>query len=163
MVGSHDSSNNQEIYNREPAKHLSGEINLRGVKVNGDVYLVSNRGEGPSIEAELSCIGGRLGIYSPNETEDSCNIKWTYIRNEIENKIRMERNNPNVMRRSGGRQPPIRINLESAQAKVFCHPFAAWPEMGGLRLSGFTYARTDPLGPLDPPPPPPRTAGCCKK
>lgn len=138
-----------ELY-PERSRDLRGKINLRGVKVNGDVYLVSDKLEGPSIDAELAFIGGRLDIYPIYDpSTDDINIQsWNDYRKEINKEYKDER--------SGNRSSvciPVKINLESAQAKVFCHPFTAWPEMGGLNLSGFTYARTDPDGPLDPPKP----------
>lgn len=141
----------QEFY-PERSKNLIGKINLRGVKVNGDVYLVSDKEKGPSIDAELAVIGGRLDIYPiyvpGTDDKERINQSWNDYRKEIKEKYKNER--------SGNRIPvciPVNINLESAQAKVFCHPFTAWPKMGGLNLSGFTYARTDPDGPLDPPKP----------
>ncbi|MFN9832740.1 MAG: hypothetical protein ACK534_05530 [Phenylobacterium sp.] len=140
----------KELY-PERSRNLMGKINLRGVKVNGDVYLVSDKKTGPSIDAELAFIGGRLDIYPIDDpsTDDTkkINQSWNDYRKKINKEYKEER--------SGNRKfgdIPININLESAQSKVFCHPFTAWPEMGGLRLTGFTYSRTDPLGPLSPPP-----------
>jgi hypothetical protein len=141
----------KELY-PERSRNLMGKINLRGVKVNGDVYLVSDKEKGPSIDAELAFIGGRLDIYPIDDPGIDDNEEKKQIWNDYRKKIKTEYKDE----RSGNREfvdIPININLESAQAKVFCHPFTAWPKMGGLNLSGFTYARTDPDGPLDPPKP----------
>jgi hypothetical protein len=58
-----DGGKTGQIECRNRVHDLWGEVNLRGTRVEGDVFLVFDPDRGPNIKADFAKIGGRLDIY----------------------------------------------------------------------------------------------------
>ncbi len=155
----------------DPASGLSGaSIRLEGTTIGGDLRLLFDPGptQGPRIRAQRVTVSGLLSIMPPGEhvpldAKSHC---------EVLEKIRSDRQKHRAWaaerRRVWAEQKVLEIqkvwdekisvwkrdmpgiDFTNATATLLEFPSSAWPRAGRLIISGFSYQRALPHGPLAP-------------
>lgn len=156
---------------QQPAQGLDGAvINLAGAQIAGDLRLLFDPKErpqagstaeiwlGPSIKAERVAVKGVLSIMPPEtdvlvDAASYCAVVDRAQSDKLEQRTwaakGKEEWQAEIEKR--GRSLPV-IDLSNAAATLLEFPPAAWPRTGQLMISGFSYQRAQPQGPLGPHP-----------
>lgn len=146
----------------DTASDLSGaSIHLEGTTFGGDLRLLfdPNLEKGPRIRAQRVTVSGLLSIMPLPQRNNVVSL-GPELHRDLVNKARNERkmhqrwaalDKPRWARRMSlwKRRMP-EVDLANGTATLIEFPSAAWPRAGRLLISGFTYQRALPYGPLAP-------------
>ncbi|MCL9999174.1 MAG: hypothetical protein NBV68_07315 [Erythrobacter sp.] len=154
--------NRKKLTLEAPAADLGGAaIELSGTAITGDLFVLFDPapGQGPWLQAERVKVGGLLSIMPPPDADNAVVVDAEGHRDLVD-KARVgrkmhrkwaARNKKEWARKMSlwNRMLPG-IDLAHATATLLEFPSGAWPRAGRLLISGFTYQRAMPQGPLAP-------------
>lgn len=145
-----------------PATNLGGAaIDLSGTTIAGDLFLIFDPapGQGPWLQAERVTVGGLLSLMPPPSRDRVVFVDAERHRRLV-NQARTDRQEHRrwaalgplewAREMSTWKREKPGIDLAHASATLLEFPSGAWPLAGRLLISGFTYQRALPQGPLGP-------------
>jgi hypothetical protein len=145
-----------------PAADLGGAaIDLSATAIAGDVFLLFDPEKycGPWLTAERVQVGGLLSIMPPPGPDNIVVVEAGRHRDLINVAIKEGQKQENwatlktegwASKMSAWKRTMPGIDLANGTATLIELPSVAWPRAGRLLISGFTYQRALPQGPLGP-------------